>query len=146
MASLFWTIATSETALWIDGAILIVAGVIGWFPLLRWFPILGTYVPLARAVFVAVLFVFGVCIGHRLADESAALKQARQDLAFQKLQLDAQKESAETAEKLRDDAEAKAATANQKVKDYEERLAKLPQTCDCGLTDDDVRSLHDIAR
>jgi hypothetical protein len=146
MASLFWTVATSETALWIDGAILLLAGVIGWFPLLRWFPILGTYVPLARAVFIAVLFVFGVCIGHRLSDESAALKQAQQDLAFSRLQLDAQRQSADTAAKLRADAEAKAATANQKVTEYEERLSKLPESCGCALDDDDVNSLRGIAR
>jgi hypothetical protein len=145
MASLFWTIATSETALWVDGAILLVAAVIGWFPLLRWFPILGTYVPLARFVFVAVLFVTGFCLGYRLADESAALKQAQQDLAFQKLQLDAQKESAETAEKLRDAAQAEVAQANQKVKDYEADLAKEPADSNCYLTDDDLKRLRAIA-
>lgn len=146
MASLFWTIATSYTALTIDGIILLACLIVGYFPLARYLPVVGPYVEAAKMLFAVMLFVTGVVVGHRISDESAALKQAQQDLAFQKLQLDAQKESAETADKLRTEAEASAATANQKVKDYEERLAKLPQTCDCGLTDDDVRSLHDIAR
>jgi hypothetical protein len=146
MASLFWTIACSDWALGFDLLLLVAALVIGHMPFAGKIPAIAPYVVAARFAAYLVLAVMMLCIGHRLADESAALKQAQQDLAFQKLQLDAQKESAETAEKLRTDAEASAATANQKVKDYEERLAKLPQTCDCGLTDDDVRSLHDIAR
>ena len=146
MGALFWSIVTSDLAFWIGGIVLLVSAVVGWFPLLKWFPVLGSYVPLARAVFVIMLFAVGVCLGHRMADETAALKQARQDLVFQRLQLDAQKQSAETAARLRAEAEASAETANQKVKDYEERLAKLPETCGCGLTDDDVRSLHGIAR
>lgn len=146
MASFFWAIVTSDLAFWIGGTILMVSAVVGWFPLLRWFPVLGAYVPLARAVFAVMLFVIGVCLGHRLADESAALKQAKQDLAFSQLQLDAQRQTADTATKLRADAEAKAATANQKVTDYEERLSKLPESCGCAFDDGDVRSLHDIAR
>jgi len=145
MASLFWTIATSDLVLWIDAAILIAAGIIGWAPLLRWFPLIGDYVPLARAVFVGVLFVFGVCIGHRLADESAELTRVKTDLAFSQLQLDAQKQSSETAAKLRDEAEASAATANEKVRDYEAVLAKQPHDDNCTLTDDDLRRLRAIA-
>jgi hypothetical protein len=146
MAPFFWAIATSDLAFWIGALILLASAVVGWFPLLRWFPVLGAYVPLARAVFVVMLFLIGVCLGHRLADESAALKQAQQDLAFSRLQLDAQRQSADTANKLRVDAEAKAATANQKVTDYEERLSKLPESCGCALDDDDVNSLRNIAR
>lgn len=146
MASLFWSVVTSDLAFWIGGAILLLSAVVGWFPLLRWFPLLGAYVPLARAVFLVMLFLVGVCLGHRLSDESAALKQAQQDLAFSRLQLDAQRQSADTAAKLRADAEAKAATANQKVTEYEERLSKLPESCGCAFDDGDVRSLHDIAR
>lgn len=146
MASFFWSVVTSDLAFWIGGIILMAAAVVGWFPLLRWFPVLGAYVPLARAVFMVMLFLVGVCLGHRLADESAALKQAQQDLAFSRLQLDAQRQSADTAAKLRADAEAKAATANQKVTEYEERLSKLPESCGCAFDDGDVRSLHDIAR
>jgi hypothetical protein len=146
MASFFWAIVTSGLAFWIGGIVLMASAVVGWFPLLRWFPVLGAYVPLARAVFVVMLFLVGVCLGHRLADESAALKQAQQDLAFSRLQLDAQRRSADVADKLRADAEAKVATANQKVIDYEERLSKLPENCGCALDDDDVNSLRGIAR
>lgn len=146
MSSFFWSIVTSDLAFWVGGIVLIASAVVGWFPLLRWFPVLGAYVPLARAVFVTVLFLMGVCFGYRLADESAALKQVQQDLAFARLQLDAQRQSADTAAKLRAEAEAKAATANQKVIEYEDRLSKLPEACGCALDDADVNSLRDIAR
>lgn len=146
MASLFWTIATSQTALWIDGAILLVAAVIGWFPLLKWFPLIGTYVPLARAVFVVVLFVFGVCIGHRIADESAALARVKTDLAFSQLQLDAQKQSAETAAKLRQQIDEQNATLQKKVTDYEAELATRPDAAGCNLDDNDINRLRGIAR
>ena len=145
MASLFWTIATSDLVLWIDAAILIAAGIVGWAPLLRWFPLIGAYVPLARAVFVVVLFVFGVCIGHRLADESVELARVKTDLAFSRLQLDVQKQSSETAARLREEAETSAATAIDKVRDYEAVLAKQPHDDNCTLTDDDLRRLRAIA-
>jgi len=145
VASLFWTIATSDLALWIDGAILIVTAIVGWVPLLRWFPIAGTYVPVARLAFIGVLFIFGICIGHRIADESAELKRSQQELAFKQLQLDAQRQSAETAAVLRNEAEASAATAKQKVRDYEAVLAKQPHDDNCTLTDDDLRRLRAIA-
>lgn len=146
MASLFWTIATSYTALIIDSVVLLVALVVGYFPLARYLPIVGPYVETAKLLFAVMLFVTGVVIGHRIADESAELARVKTDLAFSKLQLDAQKQSAETAAKLRADAETQAQTANQKVKDYEDRLSKLPAKCGCDFDDDDVRSLHDIAR
>ncbi|MDB5620670.1 MAG: hypothetical protein JWQ24_4908, partial [Tardiphaga sp.] len=85
-------------------------------------------------------------IGHRLSDESAELARVKIDLAFSNLQLETQRQTADTAARLRAEAEASAATANQKVTDYEERLSNLPTACGCDLDDSDVRSLHDIAR
>lgn len=146
MSDLFWLVATSNLALTIDAVILIAAAVVGYFPLARLVPVLGAYVEAAKLVFAIILFVTGVAIGHRLADESAELKQVKADLALTRLQLEAQKESAETAAKLRADAEAKADQANQKVQDYEAKLAKQPQGCGCDLDDNDVNSLRDIAR
>lgn len=146
MASWFWWIATSDWALGFDLLLLIVALVVGHMPFAGKIPAIAPYVVAARIAAYLILAVMMLCVGYRLSDESAALKQAQMDLAFSRLQLDAQRQSADTAAKLRDDAEAKAATANQKVTDYEERLSKLPATCGCDFDDDDVRSLHDIAR
>lgn len=146
MASLFWSIACSDWALGFDLLLLIVALVIGHMPFAGNIPAIAPYVVAARFVAYLILAIMMLCIGHRLADESAALKQVKMDLAFSRLQLDAQRQSADTAAKLRADAEAKAATANQKVIDYEERLSKLPESCGCALDDDDVNSLRGIAR
>jgi len=146
MASLFWTIATSDLALWIDAVVLVTVMIVGFVPLIKWLPVIGPYVPLARLVAFIVVAAMSLCIGHRLADESAELARVKIDLAFSQLQIETQLQTAETAARLRAEAEADAATANQKVTDYEERLSKLPATCGCNLDDDDVRSLHDIAR
>lgn len=146
MASWFWWIATSDWAFGIDFLLLIVALVIGHMPFAGKIPVIAPYVVAARFAAYLILAVMMLCVGHRLSDESAALKQAQQDLAFSRLQLDAQRQSADTAAKLRADAEAKAATANQKVTEYEERLSKLPESCGCALDDDDVNSLRGIAR
>ncbi|MES2030821.1 MAG: hypothetical protein V4477_16700 [Pseudomonadota bacterium] len=126
--------------------VLVAALIIGFAPLIKWLPVIGPYVPLARIVAFVVVVVMALCIGHRLADESAELARVKIDLAFSQLQLETQRQTAETAARLRAEAEANAATANQKVTDYEERLSKLPKTCGCDFDDDDVRSLHDIAR
>ena len=57
MASLFWTIATSYTALIIDGIILLVFLVVGYFPLARYLPVVGPYVEAAKLLFAVMLFV-----------------------------------------------------------------------------------------
>lgn len=146
MADLFWTVATSHVAL--SGlAVLLLAGlVVGFAPLLRWVPGLAPYVLLARLVAFLTLAALAFLIGFRAADERAEVKQLKADLAFSRLQLDAQRQTADTAARLRAAAEADAATANQKVSDYEQRLSTLPADCGCALDDGDVGSLRDIAR
>ncbi|ABE63157.1 hypothetical protein Nham_2365 [Nitrobacter hamburgensis X14] len=146
MAPLFWSIATSDIALWIDAVILAAALIVGYAPLLKWFPVIGPYVRVAKLVAFLVFGILSAAVSHRLTDESAELARVKIDLAFSQLQLDTQKQAAETAAKLRAEAEAKAEQANQKVTDYEERLAKQPADHGCNLDSDDVRSLHDIAR
>lgn len=145
MIDVFWPIATSDWALGVDLVVLIVALIIGHVPLADRIPAIAPYAVAARFAAHLVLAIMMLCIGHRLADESAELKQVRKDLAFSELQLNAQKQSAETAAKLRSDAEANAATANQKVKDYEGRLSKL-QAGGCDIDGDDHGSLLDIAQ
>ncbi|UPK31811.1 hypothetical protein IVB18_26130 [Bradyrhizobium sp. 186] len=146
MTWLLWAIATSDLTLMALGLVLVAALVIGFAPLLDRFPVIGAYVPLARLVALLLLFVIGLCVGHRLADESAALAQARTDLAFKDLELDAQKRSADVAAKLRADAEAKAGEADKKVSDYEAELAKRPENDACALDGGDVDRLRGIAK
>jgi hypothetical protein len=146
MADLFWSVATSYLALSIIAAILVAALVVGHVPFGKYAPVIGPYVVLAQFVAYPTLALLAFLIGVRIADERAELKQVKLDLAFSQLQLNAQKQSAETADKLRLQAEQQAEQANQKVTEYEERLAKQPAGCGCNFDDSDVRSLHDIAR
>lgn len=146
MIDLFWSVATSYLALSIIGTVLLAALVVGHVPLARYLPVIGPYVALAQFVAYPTLALLAFLIGVRIADERAELKQVKLDLAFSQLQLDAQKQSAETADKLRQEAQQQAEQANQKVTEYEERLAKQPAGRGCNFDDGDVRSLHDIAR
>ncbi|MCB1393234.1 hypothetical protein [Nitrobacter sp.] len=146
MADLFWSVATSYAVLSFIGMALVAVLIIGHIPLIGRIPIVGPYVVAARLAVYPLLALLAFLIGVRITDERASLKQAQRDLAFAQLQLDAQKHTAEAAERLRMVAETKAAKANQKVTDYEERLAKQPAGDGCNLDDADVRSLRDIAR
>jgi hypothetical protein len=146
MTDLLWSLATSYAVLSIIGTVALVALIVGHVPFGRYAPVIGPYVVLAQFVAYPTLMLLAFLIGVRVTDERAALKQARLDLAFSQLQLDTQKQTAETAERLRKQAEQQAEQANQKVTDYEERLAKQPTSDGCSLDGDDVRSLHDIAR
>jgi hypothetical protein len=146
MADWFWWGATSYFVLSALGVVLVAALIVGHVPFGKYAPVIGPYVVLAQFAAYPALALLAFLIGMRIADERADLKQAKIDLAFSQLQLSTQKQTAETAQKLRADAEAKAEQANQKVTEYEDRLAKLPADHGCNLDDGDVRSLHDIAR
>ena len=146
MADLFWSVATSYLALSIIGIVLLAALIVGYFPLAKYLPVIGPYIEAAKLIAFLLFGLLAFLVGVRITDERAALKQVKQDLAFSQLQLDAQKQSAETADKLRQEAQQQAEQANQKVTEYEERLAKQPAGCGCNFDDGDVRSLHDIAR
>ena len=146
MADLIWSLATSYLALSIVGLVLIAALVVGYFPLLKWFPVIGQYVAAGKLISLLAASVLAFLIGARLADERAAVKQLKTDLAYARLQIEAQKASAEAAAKLRAQAEQQAATLEKKVTDYEDQLAKQPQGCGCAFDDGDVNSLRGIAR
>ncbi|ABE64048.1 hypothetical protein Nham_3316 [Nitrobacter hamburgensis X14] len=146
MVDLFWSVATSYAVLSIVGIVLAAALVVGHLPLIGRIPAVAPYVVAARLLAYPMLALLAFLIGVRITDERADLKQAQRDLAFSQLQLDAQKQSTEAAQRLRAEAEAKADQANQKVSDYEKRLAKQPAGDGCNLDDADVRSLRDIAR
>jgi hypothetical protein len=153
MADLFWSIATSYAVLSVIGGALVASLVVGHLPLIGRLPALSSYVAAARLSSYPMLALLAFLIGHRIADESAdmremsrRLEQARIDLEYSDRQLKVQKETADEAQRLRESAEAKAKQANQKVTEYEERLAQRPAGNGCNLDDGDVRSLRDIAR
>jgi len=146
MTDLIWSLATSYLALSIIGIVLLAALIVGYFPLASYLPVIGPYVRVAKLIAFLLFGVLSFLIATRLSDERAEVKRLKTDLAFTKLQLDTQKQTAEQAQKLRDEAEKQAAEANQKVTDYEDRLAKSPSGCGCSFDDDDVNSLRGIAR
>lgn len=146
MADLIWSLATSYLALGIIGAVALAALIVGHVPLARLLPVIGPYVVLARFVSYLALMLLCFLIGTRLADERAETKRLKTDLAYARLQIEAQKASADTAAHLRAKAEQQAATLEQKVSEYEDRLAKSPAGCGCEFDADDVNSLRNIAR
>lgn len=146
MADLIWSLATSYLALGVIGTIAAVALIVGHVPLAKYLPFIGPYVILARFVSYLALMLLAFLIGTRLADERAETKRLKTDLAYARLQMEAQKASAETAARLRAEAEQQAATLERKVTDYENQLASQPAGCGCALDDADVNSLRGIAR
>jgi hypothetical protein len=146
MTDLFWIIVTSNPALWTLAVIAVVAGVVSLLPLRLVPTSIAPYVVLAKVAALTALFVLGLCIGHRLADERAEVARLKSQVEWQRIQMEAQDAAAADAERFRKEAEAKADAANQKVADYEDKLSKQPAGCGCDLDDADVDSLRDIAR
>lgn len=142
---MLWSILTSDTVLGLTGIVAVACFVVGFFPLASLIPFLSPYVIAARFVGVGVLAWLMFCLGHRSADNTAALRQARIDLAFSQVQLETQKATAEQAAKLREQAEAQAQQLNERVSAYEAQLAKRPDA-GCNLDDSDVTGLRNIAR
>jgi hypothetical protein len=138
-------IATSYPVLGIIAIGAIAALVIGNVPFGKYAPAIGPYVVLAHFVAYLGLMLLTFLVGFRLADERAATKQLKADLAFTELQLTTQKSVAADAQRLRQDAEAQNADLNRKVSTYEDELAKRPNT-GCDLDNNDVDSLRGIAR
>lgn len=143
MTATFWWIVTSEMMQVTAGVLALAAAAVALFG--RWWPGLAAYAAAARLISYIAIFVLGLGVGFRSADETAALRQAQTDLAFTRLQLETQRQTADMAKKLRTDAEAEAAKANEKVTDYETWLEGKPADCGCAHDADDVRRLRDIA-
>ena len=59
MSDIFWTIATSYTALCFDAVLLLAALVVGYFPLVKYLPVIGPYVPVARLI---AILAFGLVV------------------------------------------------------------------------------------
>lgn len=144
MTALFWWLVTNSVTQATAGGLLLAALLVATVG--RWVPGVAAWAGAARAASYAAVAVLGLGIGYRSADETSALRQAQTDLAFARLELDAQRRAADVAAQLRAAAEADAAAANEKVTEYETWLAGQPADCGCALDDDDVRRLRDIAR
>lgn len=144
MTDLFWDVATSYPVLGLIGAVFVAALVVGYFPLLKWFPMIGQYVPAARLVVLIAAGLLCFLIGFRVSDGREEAKRLSDSLKFKQLELDTQKETAATAERLRKAAEANADNLAKKVQTYEDELAKKPPGGGA-LDDGDVRSLRGIA-
>lgn len=143
MTSLFWwivTLAVTQAIAAVLALTSMIVAVVG-----RWVPGIKAYAGGARVVSYAAVLVLGLGIGFRSADESAALRQTQTDLAFTRLQLETQRQTADVAKKLRTDALAEAAAANEKVTDYETWLEGKSADCGCTHDADDVQRLRDIA-
>ena len=87
MGDIFWDVATSFPALGLNGLLLLVAGVVGWFPLLKYLPGIGAYVPAARLVAVLVALLICFLVGFRVADEREEAKNLRVTIARAKSRL-----------------------------------------------------------
>jgi hypothetical protein len=88
MGDFFWDVATSFPALGLNGLLLLVAGVVGWFPLLKYLPGIGSYVPAARLVAVLVALLICFLVGFRVADEREEAKNLRATLAAREADLE----------------------------------------------------------
>lgn len=145
IADLLWSAATSDLALAGLGVLALAAGAVAILPARLLPASVAPYVLLARVSFCALLFVFGLLSGHRMADERAEAARLKIDLAFQRAQLDAQRAAAEDAARLRREAEARAHDLDRRVADYEAKLSAAPSGA-CDLDERDVDGLRGIAR
>lgn len=146
MDSFLWSLATSYLALSTVAGLVVLALIVGYFPLLKWVPIIGPYVAVARVV---AFLAFGLLCGlvdRRAADTRAEVAQLRIDLAFSQVQLANQKAAADDKARLAEASAASAAIAEQKATNYETFVLSAPAVCPGGDDFDGelLRVLHDI--
>ncbi|UPJ43946.1 hypothetical protein IVB40_07710 [Bradyrhizobium sp. 40] len=140
-SGLFWDLATSDVALAIVAVILIASFVVSRVPFVSMIPAIAPYVVLAGFVTYLALAGLMLCVGYRLSDERAALRQLKIDLDWSESQLEQQKATAEDKAQLAKEKAAEAEDLKGKVDGYEQRLAAQP-VGDCGLDDGDLDGLR----
>ncbi|MBR0700188.1 hypothetical protein JQ599_09775 [Bradyrhizobium diazoefficiens] len=145
MSGLFWDLATSDVALAIVAAIMVAAFVVSRIPLVSMIPAVAPYVVFAGFVTYLALTSLALCVGYRLSDERAAMRQLKVDLAWRENELEQQKATAEDKERLANEKAAEAEELKGKVDEYEQRLAAQP-VGDCGLDDSDLDGLRALRR
>lgn len=138
MSDIFWTIATSYTALCFDAVVLLAALVVGFFPLLKYFPVIGPYVPEARFVALVMIALMAFLIGFRIADERDAMKNLKAEVEAKTVDLDATIDAEKEASAARAELAAQAVADQERITGYEAAL-KSRKVCDDTLSDDDRR-------
>lgn len=129
----------------LQGAIFVAALAVAHVPLINRIPQVAPYVLVAGLVAYLALADLALCLGYRIADERAALRQLKIDLAWSKNQLAQQKATAEDKERLAAEKAAEADELKAKVDDYEKTLSSRP-VGDCALDDVDLDGLRSLRR
>ncbi|WP_316201608.1 MULTISPECIES: hypothetical protein [unclassified Bradyrhizobium] len=140
---LLWQIATSDGVVLLVAGLIVIALLVGHFPVLSKLSALQQYVIPAKLAVYLLLALFAFLIGFRTADRRAEAKALRAEIA-QKDDLIASKsfdlqlalEAAEAAQKQRDAAARRAKDAQDETDDYAKRLKAHPNAA-CLLTPDD---------
>jgi hypothetical protein len=148
MSGLFWDIATSDIALAAVGILFVATWVVARTPV-RKIPAIAPYALLAGLVSYLALADLALCVGFRIADERAAVRQLKNDLAWSDNELEQQKATAEDADRIAKEKAAQAQELQQKVSDYEaalERATTANPASACALTDDDIDRLRALSR
>lgn len=127
LADIFWTVATSDVALLIDGLLLLAALIVGFAPLVRFIPVVGPYVPLARFVAFAVAAVLFFMAGFRISDERADARSLREQLAAKSRDLDAAQSAAAAAANATRELNEQAKADQERIAAYAEALKSRPQ-------------------
>lgn len=130
MTNLFWMVATSTLAIELAAVLLLVAVVVGWFPLVKYLPAIGAYVPVARLVSIALLAAMSFSIGFRTSDERENMDKLRATLAIRDRDLAIAAKSAADAKRRADESEAAANAQRQEDADY---IASLAPADGCGF-------------
>lgn len=125
MTNLFWMAATSTLAIDLAAVLLLVAVVVGWFPLVKYLPAIGAYVPVARLVSIALLAAISFSIGFRTADERENMDKLRATLAIRERDIAIAAKSAADAKRRADESEAAANAQRQEDADYIASLAPV---------------------
>jgi hypothetical protein len=136
MADIFWTIATSYTALCFDAVVLLAALVVGYFPLLRYFPVIGPYVPEARFMAIVMIALMAFLIGFRISDEREAMKNLKSEVEAKTIDLNATVDAENEANAARIELAQQAVADQKRIEGYEAALKSRPNGA-CALTDDD---------
>ncbi|BAM87700.1 conserved hypothetical protein [Bradyrhizobium oligotrophicum S58] len=130
---LLWQIATSDGVLLLVAGLIVIAALVGHFPVLSKLSALQQYVIPAKLAVYAVIFLFAFLLGFRTADDRAEAKALRADVA-RKAEVIAAKdfdlrlaiEATEVAQKQRDEAALRAKEAQDEIDDYAQRLQARP--------------------
>ncbi|WP_315751405.1 MULTISPECIES: hypothetical protein [unclassified Bradyrhizobium] len=143
IGDLLWQIATSDGMLLLIVGLIVIAILVGHFPVISKLSVLQQYVIPAKLAVYLFLVLFAFLIGFRTADRRAEAKALRAELA-QKDGVIASKdfdlhlalEAVETAQKQRSEAAQRTKDAQDETNEYAQRLKARPSAA-CLLTPDD---------